>query len=548
MGAGRTIATGLAIVLQTLFAWLLFSGLEAPLLWHDEADTAMFGRRILDYGYPKVHGPVNTTYGVQHPLEVGSVAGLDAYVGSPWGQYYFAAPAVAWSDGADGFAARTWRMRVPFVLAGWCGVLLLGVVGAAGWRRLGASVPLFWCGYGVALMANVSLQLHLREVRYYPLVVLALGLVAALELRRHASPSQGAPRPATLVLAGVLWLLFNLFYPAYAAVTLAAGAIYALRALPEPGWVARLRRFGAEAGPYLVAGLAVLPMALFYQIPQQSQAFLTAFRGEGHAWWPRFLDGGAYLLRYEWWAVAIVGVGWAVWGHLRRGGPDAATRPVLAGCGSVLLVVAVWWALVARTPFFYERYYVALSPLLACVGVLAAGLLWQQRSAASARVAGGVLAVLCLFSLHARTPDLAGRWSGMGERYRGPLDVAVRFVADLPPQERPLVVSTNYEDHSFMFYLGAKAVLGFYAPDRVGDRAVLPDVIIPRPWAKNQKALIDQARRASFEAHELPVANLKANNVPSLSERNQAKLVHRFVSPPPDAGFGPLRIYVRQEP
>ncbi len=78
-----------------MFAGLVLAGLGAPLLWQDEADTAMFGRRILEYGYPKVHDPRNTVYGVHHPLELGVQPLLDAYLGSPWAQYYFAAPAVA---------------------------------------------------------------------------------------------------------------------------------------------------------------------------------------------------------------------------------------------------------------------------------------------------------------------------------------------------------------------------------------------------------------------------------------------------------------------
>ena len=37
-------------------ALLLFAGLAHPLFWADEAETAMFGRRIIEFGYPKVHG------------------------------------------------------------------------------------------------------------------------------------------------------------------------------------------------------------------------------------------------------------------------------------------------------------------------------------------------------------------------------------------------------------------------------------------------------------------------------------------------------------
>ena len=547
----------LALALHTLFAVSIFEGLGAPLLWHDEADTAMFGRRILDYGFPKVHGPVNVTYGVQHSLEVGSRVSLDAYVGSPWGQYYFAAPAVAWSDGAEDLAERTWRVRLPFVLAGWLGVLLLGGVGARVAGRLGADPGGFWCVYGGLLLASVSLQLHLREARYYPLVVLALGVIAMLEWRRQ-DRGEGLLRSGPLGLALAVWCLFHLFYPAFGAVTVGAGGVHAALAFRRGSTLAeRAALFLRGAGPYLVAGLAALPMALFYQIPAQGQAFLEAFDGEAHRYGARFVDGAIYLLRYEWLATALVGSGaLAVLSRTGRTGgglgpSNASLGPGVWTAGAVLAVTFAWWSLVARTPFFYERYYVSVSPLLMVATAVASAALWQRgrASASGARMAQGALATLAIVaatSLVVREPELAGRWRSFGQTYQGPLDDAIRFVGALPSQRRPLVVATNYEDHAFMFYLGARAVLGFYAPDRAADAAVDPDVIVIRPWGQNTKALAQQALRGEFETHERPVANLKANNVPSLSTRNQAGLVHRFESPPPNVGHGSLWILVRK--
>ena len=40
----------------------LFRHLSYPLLWADEAETALFAERVLEHGYPKVHGPRNVVY------------------------------------------------------------------------------------------------------------------------------------------------------------------------------------------------------------------------------------------------------------------------------------------------------------------------------------------------------------------------------------------------------------------------------------------------------------------------------------------------------
>ena len=43
-----------AIVIAVLVAGAVLRHLGHPLLWNDEAETAMYGQRILTFGYPKV--------------------------------------------------------------------------------------------------------------------------------------------------------------------------------------------------------------------------------------------------------------------------------------------------------------------------------------------------------------------------------------------------------------------------------------------------------------------------------------------------------------
>src|SRR5512134_3515190 len=84
-----------------LFAAMLLPRLSSPLLWHDEGDTAMFAERILEVGYPKVHGPRNVLYEFGARLSVGVKESVDAYIGKTWGDYYYAVPGVWWSQRTD---------------------------------------------------------------------------------------------------------------------------------------------------------------------------------------------------------------------------------------------------------------------------------------------------------------------------------------------------------------------------------------------------------------------------------------------------------------
>jgi hypothetical protein len=58
------------------------------------------------------------------------------------------------------------------------------------------------------------------------------------------------------------------------------------------------------------------------------------------------------------------------------------------------------------------------------------------------------------------------------------------------------VIATNYEEPAFMFYLGSRVLVGFYAPDLAQDLLETPDVIVPRPWPDHMDDLRHLAARA----------------------------------------------------
>jgi hypothetical protein len=132
-----------------------------------------------------------------------------------------------------------------------------------------------------------------------------------------------------------------------------------------------------------------------------------------------------------------------------------------------------------------------------------------------------------------RAPELAGRVAELREPYRGPLDHAIPYLAEHYAKPADLVIATNYDDLSFMFYLGATTVLGYYAPERERDLGFVPDVIIPRPWPVHLPALARLATQGTYVMNSFPVANVRANNLPDLSPRNRSGIVHRFRSPEP---------------
>jgi hypothetical protein len=207
--------------------------------------------------------------------------------------------------------------------------------------------------------------------------------------------------------------------------------------------------------------------------------------------------------------------------------------------------------LIACTPLFFSRYLVALSPLLSAACVLQVGCLVALRRTAAARTATAGLAAVALAGLGCaavRVPELCGRIAELREPYRGPLDHVIPYLALRYPNPADLVIATNYDEFSYMFYLRATAVFGYSAPDRERDLGFVPDVIIPRPWPVNQRALRHLASQGNYLAQPFPVANTPVNNLPELSPRNQSRIVHLFHSPQPDRDGAALVIGERQKP
>jgi hypothetical protein len=302
--------------------------------------------------------------------------------------------------------------------------------------------------------------------------------------------------------------------------------------------VARARVLGLARGaaPYVLACAGALPLIALFRLPAQSRSFFATFGGADSGFVHQLVSAGHYLVRFEFLLPVALGA-LALAAARRQLGPGAGElRPALAACDLALALAAIWTVLIARTPLFFSRYLVALSPLLSAACVLQLGCLAALRRSVAARTAtAGLAAVALAWAACAalRTPELRGRVDELREPYRGPLDYVIPYLAEHYPKPADLVIATNYEDFSFMFYLGATTVLGYYAPERGRDLGFVPDVIIPRPWPVNLRALERLANQQTYVRQDFPVANVRANNLPELSTRSRSGLVHRFHSPVP---------------
>lgn len=551
-GVSPAAEWALVLVAGSAFAVLLGARLAHPLLWQDEAETAMFATRVAEHGYPKVHGPRNVVYEFGPDIALGVKEELDAYIAVTWGQFYFAVPGVWWARDARDPYAKTFRLRLPFAAAGALGVLAwLWAVAPA--RR--GRARLLAAAYLALSAASISLLLHLREVRYYPLLVLLLGAFAGVFLRRRVFRTLG-PRLGIAAETALLFLAFHVFHPAWFVL---AGLV----AL-DAGWrFARgdARGRGPDAFrrllPALLSGVAVAPFLVFFETFRVARGFADHLDFGPADYLANLGRVLVHLARYELLLPALAFRAANVWAaRAERPRGLAAPADPAARVAALLLAGAVLWTLAGcANPLVYERYFVVVSPAFTLAFLLDAFALAERAPSLglaaprrAAQLAVGAALAAALATLAVRVPELRGRVAEIAQPVRGPLDAVVPWILARHPRPEELVIATNYEAHPLMLYLGSHVIVGLSANNWLAERGLSPDVVIPRRrWPASLQRLRVFLARGEWETASFPVADVHYNQNPSLSRLPTTPAVHRFTTPEPASEAERLVVHYRRD-
>jgi hypothetical protein len=422
-----------------LCAGLTLYGLGRPLLWVDEAETALLARSILVNGVPLAR--------VGNDLisqEIGREFGPDlVWRWTPWLDKYVAAGSFAL------LGESTFSARLPFALLGLAAVASVYFLarGLFGDRRVALLAMAF-------LGTSVPFLLQVRQCRYYPIAI--LGTIWAVHF--GAATVRRAGWRAPLGLAAAMTLVFHANYLTFAALATALGATLWILGIDRAGW---LRLFLAGALIAAVNG----PWLVFFDVAGKSARF-AGFN-------PDFLVEYASLtLRYSF---------------------PVAALAVFAGLAALTRsreVLAEWRipVFLALLPIFYIpvlcfgplRFYRYTANLLPVFAVLLAWL--SVRAWSMQRVAGASFAALLLVSgVFYEVSALGSRYAGAytkGGTFRGldwafplgnflyelahPFEGAMGQVTEyLGANSRPGDrVYVSYGDLTARFYLGGREVRG----------------------------------------------------------------------------------------
>ncbi len=539
-GRAGTLLLALAACLALLgFLTLVFKHISYPLLWHDESDTVMFAQRVLEFGYPKIDDGKNVVYGLPpRRLADGTLAlrrseKLDAYTGAPWAYYYFGAIGVALAAGSDDLYAKTAWLRLPFAAVGvlGLGVLLWGILEAVG-PSLRSRLA-FAAAYWLLAAYSVSLILHLREARYYGLIVF-LSCALLVVFLRHQQRGRLSTRRYWVLATGLLFLIFNTLYPVYAVFCAALGLSLAGNALRGTGpGRERLRQLLRGALPLLASLVLTLPLLAFFDFLEQTQGWIENWGASLASYAANLRSVFLILARYEFLVPALALRLVVALGSDRADDAAAGLRRRIA---SFLLLFCVCYVLlVSIAPFIWERYFIALTPAITTLLLLDTWTFAGRLRAAPrlrGNAAAGILVAACFaVNVGMRIPELRGRLYEITHRYQGPLDYIVPYLRERHPDPSALVIATNYEDPVYMYYLGSRVTVGFYGANLDEDLGVQPDVIVIRPWDQQRRALELLKGRARYQTRVFPIRSSRANNVPGLSPRSAGRgMTHRFAT------------------
>ena len=531
---GMTIILSVILAVGLLlYAVCLFKNISYPLMWADESMTAVGAERVLDYGYPKVHDGRNIFYDLRHDdMTLGIDKKTDAYIGGAgWAPYYFAAPFAALARFTSDLYQKTAILRIPFAVAGLGGMLLLlwtGTRSLATRRDRLALAALF-----VALeLPSVTLMLHLREVRYYSLqlvlTAVALGLFAAYHI--YASVRFRVYAAGAFCLVPLLFLTFSPASVAfYLTVFLYLAGEWLIatgkghRSAPAPdrhGLRAQLPSFL----PMLASLAPVALLAWFFRTLSISRkleefyrfSFTTYLEHVGVVW--------GYFIRYEVIAYALAAKVLLAFSW-RRVREDACARLALQLSLLLTIFFIAQALLVGKVPNpMFARYFITLQPILVLtfaldlliLGRLARGMEGWRRTAGTTLVAL-LLAGSIGWAFSQNRQLIKGRLYEITHQYRGVLDFVIPTLQERYQHPERLVIATNYEETSYIYYLNCRVIVGFLTPNLSRDLLEKPDCIIYRSfWSTLTDSSIynDFLGRDAYERVRFPVYDYGVNNIP----------------------------------
>jgi len=398
-------------------------------------------------------------------------------------------------------------------------------------------------------LISISLVLHLREARYYSLTIFLIASCIAV-YTRYRIVKTGSYRTYATLLILILFFVFMTFTPAYFIlfVTLfiwesmltTKNLIFKLpgKSNKTDSPALSLKEIGkdylASLLPALISLVVILPFLLFFRtfsIAQEMSAYDEVLTGLSKL--DRYIFNLSILWRYFaqfdfiYLAIALKLVLLACFALHRMNKAETSPDTLKVTFSLFLTVFFIVYSLaILQIPnFLFTRYFIPLQPVLALIILMDAAAIYnffsQWKSALSSYCRGLLIVMFAGFvflNIQSNIGNIEGHVYELTHQYKGPLDYVIPFIRDRYKNTEKLVIATNYEETSFMYYLDAKVIIGFAGNNLEADSRERPDIIVYREgWDDFLEQIIRFKMEYQYDRMIFPIAKSLVNNIPELN-------------------------------
>ena len=510
------------IILIFLFAISLFKNISYPLLWNDEAETAMFAERILQHGYPNIYDGKNLIYLSDLPIKYGIKEDSNAYIVTVWGHYYFCTIGNYLAKKVDNIYIKTALLRIPFALVGFIGLIILAITIMKLFKDKTKKL-LFLVLFIFLELISISLILHLREVRYYSLMIFLSACIFYLFIK-HRIFHRIKNNDYFFFITIFLLLIFHTFLPIYFVFVIVIGLYEFVLLIREK----RLHDFFINISPLVVSFVMLIPSLVFFNTFNISKEFVKLFNFNYIVQFKNIIRTFKAFSKYEflYLILFIKTLIILLWLYLK----DIKMDEKKLKASSFLSLFFIIYILVITKmplPVIYQRYFIILQPILIVILLIDVFIVYELISNINvlkvkrgfSRIALFVITILFLFCVLNKAENIKNHIYEITHRYKGPIDYIIPYIQSTFKNTENLVIATNYEGCSYMYYLGSKVVVGYIGVTFKSMPMPDPDIVILRKrFSYTEKILKNIIRKGKYRKVAFPVYDYPVNNTPELND------------------------------
>ncbi|MHA2217783.1 MAG: hypothetical protein ACXACY_17750 [Candidatus Hodarchaeales archaeon] len=381
---------------------------------------------------------------------------------------------------------------------------------------------------------SVPFILHMREARYYSLIVLIQAALIFLFIRHKLSINENAEWKYVGWTAFLFFIAYHISYPLFYILTASWVATHAVFFVIDANlhwqWPRKIniKKYMIAISPICLALLFVLPFEILI-----FKTFKTAqlLGGKAILSSEYFSTLGSILKifsLYEWFSIGLIfKIGFFVMFFFRSKMHESVKSEynrlffisIFLNCLFFVAILSV-----SRSSYtIFSRYVIPFQPVMVLAAVLE-GYIFLKWLFVSSYISKALkwsfvtmLTIIVALTISMQLPMLKGRVHELRFPYKGSLDFIIPYIIDNYKNPEKLIIATDYESTSYMFYLNSRVLIGFIPLHLEDDLKYTPDILIYRKlWRQDPAPFQYFMSKAEYKVISFPVFDYPVNYIPDL--------------------------------